>query len=246
VAGGKQYKAVVVLLLDGGLDSFNLLVPHSQCRPHPTHADLYSEYREVRDAVAIHKAELLPIPSALGTQPCDIFGVNPAAGALRDLYTAGQLAFVANVGALVKPVIDKEAFRNMNVRTPPNLFSHSDQSGTAQNVHAESTRASGVMGRIFGALAKAATPYRTEGESGGVARIQLHDSAHTCVHTLTPTAAIQPSHSGSATYPPCFPELPPHARHSTAYSALTPLALSLHLPPLVPLASLPPACAMPF
>ena len=46
-ASGKAYKGLVVLFLGGGVDSFNMLVPHSNCGPDQD-SHLYQEYLSVR------------------------------------------------------------------------------------------------------------------------------------------------------------------------------------------------------
>jgi hypothetical protein len=43
----RPYKAIVYLWLDGGADTWNLLVPHSQCTGG---VDLYNEYAHLDDS----------------------------------------------------------------------------------------------------------------------------------------------------------------------------------------------------
>lgn len=101
VAGaGRRYKAIVVVFLGGGSDSYNLIVPHSNC----VGKDYYAEYASVRTGAAIAKTSLLPINVPAGTQPCDTFGVHPAMGNITGMYTLGEAAFLTNIGALVEPV----------------------------------------------------------------------------------------------------------------------------------------------
>lgn len=57
---GRKYKAVVVVMLHGGIDSFNLLVPHSGCTANGG-KDMYAEYKAVRSNVALEKDVPLPI-----------------------------------------------------------------------------------------------------------------------------------------------------------------------------------------
>ena len=38
---GKPYKAIVIFYMEGGVDSFNVLMPHSECRGA---ADLRTQY----------------------------------------------------------------------------------------------------------------------------------------------------------------------------------------------------------
>ena len=73
VSQGRQYKAIVVLFLAGAADSFNMIVPHSECGG--TH-DLHQEYLDVRTNVALEKSSLLEIN--VPHQPCNKFGIHPS------------------------------------------------------------------------------------------------------------------------------------------------------------------------
>ena len=52
---GKPYKAVVFFMLSGGMDSYNMLMPHTCSN------DLADEYLEVRSEVAIARRDMLTI-----------------------------------------------------------------------------------------------------------------------------------------------------------------------------------------
>ncbi|CAK9025116.1 Retrovirus-related Pol polyprotein from transposon TNT 1-94 [Durusdinium trenchii] len=90
----KDYKAVVLLYLSGGVDSFNMLVPMD--------CPLYEEYLEAREDVALDVGELHKITAA--NQVCSTFGLHPMLTAFKELYDEGHLAFAANVGSLAEPV----------------------------------------------------------------------------------------------------------------------------------------------
>ncbi len=112
-----DYKALVCLFLQGGNDSFNMLAPHNQ--------NAYDEYALTRDNLALPHENLLPITSA--GQPFSEFGIHPSMPRLQELYNNQDLAFIANVGTLIEPLIDKGDYsRNAHLR-PSGLFSHSDQ-----------------------------------------------------------------------------------------------------------------------
>ena len=83
----RPYKAIVVFLLAGGADSWNMLVPHSGCV-----RDLYAEYAEIRGAVALPLAEILPMDlhADSTTQPCTTYGTTPALSIVKELWDAGQ------------------------------------------------------------------------------------------------------------------------------------------------------------
>ncbi len=112
---GGDYRALVCLFLAGGNDSFNMLVP--------TTGGEYEAYAKVRGNLAIAKETLLSItPGNLGGRT---LGIHPSMTEVRDLFTTGRLAFVSNVGSLVRPttLADVKAGRHL----PLSLYSHADQ-----------------------------------------------------------------------------------------------------------------------
>ena len=140
-SAGRAYKALVYIFLNGGADTYNILVPHSNCGGN----DLYAEYTAARGINAIPQASLLQIPAA--SQPCATFGVHYELTALKDAYDSGDAAFVANIGALVQPIT--RAGVRAGEPKPPSLYSHNTQATIAQNVHAQAAAsAKGVLGRI--------------------------------------------------------------------------------------------------
>ncbi|MGB1605335.1 MAG: DUF1800 family protein, partial [Promethearchaeia archaeon] len=83
---GRGYKAVIVLMLNGGADSFNMLVPKSGCGS--TGSTLVSQYGSMRAHHAIDSSKLLSISAPSGTQPCSTFGLHPQLGTLKAAYDA--------------------------------------------------------------------------------------------------------------------------------------------------------------
>ena len=132
-----DYKALVCILLAGGADSFNMLVPYDTGR--------YADYLGFRSDLALPRANLLPL-AYTGTQG-QAFAVHPGLGAVRTLFDQGDLAFVANVGTLAEPT-DKTAFVEGTVRLPLGLFSHADQIAQWQTSVPDRRIATGVAGRI--------------------------------------------------------------------------------------------------
>jgi cullin-associated NEDD8-dissociated protein 1 len=108
----------VLIFLDGAADSFNVLIPHSDC----SNNDLQAQYQTLRTDVALSKNSLLTItaPAEAG-QPCDTFGINPALPLMQELYEDGDAAFIANVGVLVEPMTLDEWHAESKQR-PPNLY----------------------------------------------------------------------------------------------------------------------------
>jgi uncharacterized protein (DUF1501 family) len=137
-AASDDYKALVVIFLNGGNDGHNLLVP--------TDAG-YTDYLNARANLAIPKASLLALP---GTVAGRSFGLHPNLAPLAPLYGQGRLAFISNVGPLVEPATATQV-RAGSVRVPPFLLSHSDQIAIVQG-WTVSDDGSGWAGRGLEAL----------------------------------------------------------------------------------------------
>ena len=111
-----QNKALVFILLAGGNDSFNMLVP--------TTAAAYRAYQQSRTNLALDKSDLLALngfTDAGGTQ----FGLHPSMTKVQQLFQQKKLSFIANCGPLVKPT-SKTDFQN-STDLPIGLMSHADQ-----------------------------------------------------------------------------------------------------------------------
>jgi cullin-associated NEDD8-dissociated protein 1 len=156
-AFGRKFKAIVVVNLHGGADSFNFLVPYSNC----PELDLYEEYRNVRGNVALSKSELLQIDVPTGTQPCDTFALNPKFVNTKQLYVDGDAAWVANIGTLVEPMTVTE-FKTNKKRKPPSLFGHAQQRVQVQTSVPQDPNAKGVLGRAVKSLMDQASPYKSQ------------------------------------------------------------------------------------
>mgnify|MGYP001261169419 FL=1 len=121
-----DYKALVCLFLNGGNDSFNMLVPRQQ--------NAYNEYEQVRGGtgatgLAIPRSNLLPITSSLQNSASGAgyseFGIHPDLPYLKTLYDQGDLAFVSNVGSLIEPT-SLAQYNDGSKPLPAGLFSHPD------------------------------------------------------------------------------------------------------------------------
>lgn len=116
VQAGDDYKALVCITLDGGLDAYNMLVP--------TTPSEFSDYQRIRSNVG----ESLSSLHALNTlnTPGRTFGVHGSMPHMRNLFNEGKAAFFANIGTLVEPMTVDE-FWAESKRAPLGLLSHSDQ-----------------------------------------------------------------------------------------------------------------------
>lgn len=109
-----DYRAVVCMFLPGGNDSFNLLVPTGAA---------YNEYQQVRTDLALPQSSLLPItPLNNAGRP---LGLHPGVTGLKSLFDEQKLAFISNIGSLVRPTTIGD-FR-AGTALPYGVFSHSDQ-----------------------------------------------------------------------------------------------------------------------
>lgn len=108
----KPYKAIVFLMLQGGVDSFNMLVPHSECKGEE---DMYEQYKRVRQHLALDKDSILQI-NANHDQPCDKFGVHPQLPILQKLYNEESAIFLANIGTAM-PIYDNRLYGHEQMQT---------------------------------------------------------------------------------------------------------------------------------
>ncbi len=113
---GQDYKALVCIMLAGGNDSFNMLVPKDN--------DSYNEYAAVRPSLAIPQSDLLEL-NPNNVSGGRAFGLHPNMPKIKNLFESEKLSFIANIGALQRPT----TLTDYNSRTslPLGLFSHSDQ-----------------------------------------------------------------------------------------------------------------------
>lgn len=117
----EPYKAIVYFYLNGGLDSYHMLTPHT-CAP----INVYDRYRTVRgkndvaEGIGLPLSRLLQIQANNANQPCSSFGVHENLTEVKSLYDQNDLLFIANAGLLAKPVTKA----NYEGETPVQLFAH--------------------------------------------------------------------------------------------------------------------------
>lgn len=151
ISGFSDYKALVCVFLFGGNDSWNMVVPTSGAE--------YAVYAKSRGAgttssLAIDRSTLLPISitGALANDPT--FGFNPNMPEMRDLFAAGRLAVVPNVGPLIKPTtkIQYQSANTSGHELPPQLFSHNDQQDQWHSLSGRGLLNTGWAGRVADVL----------------------------------------------------------------------------------------------
>lgn len=132
VFGGNDYKALVCILLSGGSDSHNMLIPYEQNR--------YNHYANTRTAIAIPRDEVRSLNNT-------DFGVHPSMGGIQQLFNNNKLSFISNIGTLLQPMQKDEVWQNEQL-LPLGLFSHTDQTQQWQTSLPDSRTNIGWGGRI--------------------------------------------------------------------------------------------------
>ena len=132
-----EYKAIVCLMLEGGADSFNMLIPRGNSE--------YAEYAASRSNLAIAQNELLAI-NPLNNDGKQ-YGLHPQMSGIKNLFENSNLSFISNVGVLVEPV-SKSGFWNGSDELPLGLFSHADQSMQWQNASPQQRTQIGWGGKM--------------------------------------------------------------------------------------------------
>ncbi|MGC6424741.1 MAG: DUF1501 domain-containing protein [Lentimonas sp.] len=126
---GNDRKTLVCVLLAGGNDSFNFLVPDD---------NRYSAYSSSRGGVggggiALARNSLINLNQASGGDG-NAYGLHPSCSGLSDMFNGTgafssfgrRLAVIANIGTLIHPM-NKSQYNSGSVATPKALFSHIDQ-----------------------------------------------------------------------------------------------------------------------
>jgi uncharacterized protein (DUF1501 family) len=135
-AAADDYKALVCIFLVGGNDTNNMLVPIDTSG--------YAAYAAVRGDLALPQAQLLPLQESAGVLR---YGFHPALPGLQNLWGAGSLAMVANVGTLVQP-LTKAQYLSNSTQKPATLFSHIDQQHEWQTANSSTSSSTGWGGRL--------------------------------------------------------------------------------------------------
>lgn len=121
-----DYKTLVVVNLNGGNDSLNMLIPNTGTE--------YQQYESARAFIAYPKNSLLPISPA--GMPPESFAVNPQMPEVQSLFSDGYLSFVANVGSLAEPLTKAEFLDLDSTKLKPfGIGGHNSQTAYWQGDH---------------------------------------------------------------------------------------------------------------
>jgi uncharacterized protein (DUF1501 family) len=161
-AANQDYKALVCISLTGANDGYNMVLASDDAS-----WSVYSQLRGQGQGIGLNPPGSPPVPSsdhlparwggalALpgvlgGANTQRAVALHPCMPASRDLYAAGRLAILANVGPLIAPMT-QGAWLDARVRRPDKLFAHADQLATWHTFAAES-QAEGWGGRFMDLL----------------------------------------------------------------------------------------------
>jgi uncharacterized protein (DUF1501 family) len=151
-----DYRALVCIFMSGGSDCNNMVIPYDDY--HNAVGGTTNGYDNVRSG------SLLAVPQSALTNtkitPSNTSGVAYAfhpnlspeannagqAKGFMDIWNAGKLAVLCNVGSLVQPIT--RANYAAGIGRPYQLFSHSDQVNQQQSSVAKTTGQTGWGGRI--------------------------------------------------------------------------------------------------
>lgn len=146
-----DYKAMVCILLAGGVDSFNMLIPTGTSGGDTG----FSDYTSARTDLAFTSpSQVLSLPNAQISSfrhlpgSYQSFGLHPSMPGVQEIYQEGKLAFLANVGTLVEPLANRSEFEAGIKKIPLGIYSHSDQIMQWQTSVPQSRDAVGLGGRI--------------------------------------------------------------------------------------------------
>jgi len=180
VPSTKPYKAVVFVNLEGGIDSYNMLMPQSQCSGTGG-KDLYMDYRAVRGELALERNDMLPINVSSSVQPCKMFGIHPSMTVAQQLYNDKDLVFLANIGVLQEYV---NATNWWQKTTKTQLFAHNIQQDEISFVDIFRQAAG------FGVCGRMADMSRNAGFKAGSTSVS--GVAEALVSKLTPLFVVDP------------------------------------------------------
>ncbi|MEM8897902.1 MAG: DUF1501 domain-containing protein [Bacteroidota bacterium] len=136
MAGGEDYRALVCIMLGGGNDSYNMLVPTSN--------EHYQEYAQTRSNQALAQNSLLQLaPNTFNQKE---LGLHPAMPEVKALFDQGRVAAICNVGTLVQPVTKSQYYNGASL--PFGLYSHLDQDRQWQTSVPQTNSPTGWAGRL--------------------------------------------------------------------------------------------------
>ena len=142
----QPYKAVVVVMLRGGYDSYNLIVPRTCSGTNSANQNIVDQYDRERGPIRVEPEERNLIIDATGSgQPCETFAIHERMPIVQELYNNDNLCFFMNTGLLNQDVT-KDTFEALTVSQ---LFAHNAMQREVQKIDPyEMVVRSGFLGRL--------------------------------------------------------------------------------------------------
>ena len=134
---GGGYKAIVCILLEGGSDSFNMVVPGS--------GQAYTDYATIRENMALAGNSLRVLSPATYDDNVE-YGFHPKMERMHTLFEDGKLAVIGNVGTLIEPVTKAQVEAGAPV--PGQLFAHNTQRDLWMTANAATIEGAGWAARL--------------------------------------------------------------------------------------------------
>lgn len=149
------YKALVCIYLQGGNDSWNLIVPYDS-NGSTGRFDVYAAARNgVYNAQTNNGGLALARPASGnaqivtdandGNSATNQYFLHPNLTNLASYFKSNKLAFAVNVGTLVKPT-NMTDYQTATFPKPPQLFSHADQTNLWNQANTDSNAGQGWGG----------------------------------------------------------------------------------------------------
>ena len=149
-----DYKAIVVLMLEGGLDSYNLVVPHTCTARNNMGLTVLDQYQSERGELHLKASERSHYTIDIDGQPCETFAIHKELPVVHELFGGGDLSFFFNAGVLNVPSTS-QTYENL---TATRLFTHDTMQQEVQQVDPFGENyGTGVLGRLSQVLESA--PY---------------------------------------------------------------------------------------
>jgi len=148
-----EYKAVVLLFLSGGADTWNLMVPHGSNQR-------YEDYSTIRGSLSLQVGEMIELKGSTTGDSAN-YAVHKSFNWLGGtLFNKDKkAAFFSNIGNLADPFVSKADYESSSVsgkKRPFGLMSHADQTKGAHTLKCQDmgVAARGAGGRLADVLAK--------------------------------------------------------------------------------------------
>lgn len=150
-ASTKPYKALIMVLLPGGADTWNFVMPHTCSGMNQANQTVEEQYTAARGKVAIKLKDRNQIVEPHDdSQPCSKFSLHKRLSVLRYLYSIGDLSLFMNVGVMNSANVTKD---NYEAKTRTQLFAHNDMQQENQQVDPFDVEVrTGLLGRLVKVL----------------------------------------------------------------------------------------------